>query len=112
MNKAALCFIVALSSSFAQSVSVGDGNVFFRGAAGSVKQITSEHLDSDPSLSFDNKQIVFVRRTPGRQTGDLDENEIWIADCDHFRPAKRILRGRQGNISPGPRMLLAEFSKP
>ena len=116
MGKAALCFFVALSHSLAQSVYTVDENVFFRNAANSIKQITSEHFDSDPSLSFDNKQIVFVRRTPDylidTGVGDTDFNELWIASSDDSKPPRRILRGHAGSFQRSKHLTLAAFGKP
>ena len=116
MVKAALCGVAAFFPLVAQSVSEKDGNIFFRDAAGSVRQITSAHLDSDPSPSFDNKQIVFVRRTPGHGVdtgrGDTDFNELWIASSDNSNPARCILRGRPGSFETLDHLTLADFGKP
>src|ERR1035441_966049 len=47
----------------AQSVSAVNGNIVFTDNRGSTKLVTAGHSDSDPSLSFDGRQIVFVRHT-------------------------------------------------
>ena len=116
MGKAALCFFAALSHSLAQSVYTVDENVFFRSAADSITQITSEHLDSDPSLSFDHKQIVFVRRTPDylidTGLGATDVNELWIAPSDGSKLPRRVLRGRAGSFEATERLTLAALGKP
>jgi hypothetical protein len=59
------------------------GNIFYVAAGGRSIQITSEGLDSAPSISCDGQKIVFVRKTPGyvidTGLGDVEDNELWIA---------------------------------
>ncbi len=105
----AVVFAVAL---LAQSVSAVNGNVVFTDNRGSTKQITAGYSDSDPSLSFDGRQIVFVRRTANNTGIEADWAELWIAHADGPKAASRVLEGHDGNSPPGPTMLLAEFSKP
>ena len=96
----------------AQSVSAVNGNVEFTDNRGSTRQITAGHSDSDPSLSFDGRQIVFVRHTANNTGIEADWTELWIARVDGTKAARRVLVGHPGDFTPGPTMLLAEFSKP
>ena len=97
-----------------ESVSIKDGNVFFTRGDGREVQLTSDGLDSDPSLSLDSKKVVFVRRTPGylidTGRGDVDENELWIAAVDRRSKPRLVLRGRSGNFRDN--LVLAGFYLP
>lgn len=114
-----MLFIAALAvgaaGAQAQTVSDEGGDIVFTDKAGSQKQITTSHLDSDPSLSDDNRRIVFVRRTPGRTIGtgisDADKNELWLALVDGAKAPWRVLAGHAGSFT-GPDLMLAGFSCP
>ncbi|HVO97587.1 MAG TPA: hypothetical protein VMT15_05940 [Bryobacteraceae bacterium] len=91
--------LVLCAAALGQSVSVKDGNVFLKARDGGTIQITSSGLDSDPSLSLNQKLVVFVRRTPEAKiatgAGLLDTNELWIAETVAGSEAHRILAGHQ-----------------
>ncbi len=74
---------VVASIAFGQTVSVKDGNVFYKPAGGDAIQITSSGMDSDACLSQDAKLIVFARRTTSMKIdtglGKTGDNELWIA---------------------------------
>jgi Tol biopolymer transport system component len=99
-----------------QTVSAVDGNIVSVDESGRANQITSTHLDSEPSLSFDGRQVVFVRGTPNRTVdtglGDIEETELWIARLDHQDVMRRAFLGHAGDFTPGPNMVMAGFSKP
>jgi hypothetical protein len=99
-----------------QTVSAVDGNIVSVDESGRANQITSTHLDSEPSLSFDGRQVVFVRGTPNRTVdtglGDIEETELWIARLDHQGVMRRAFLGHAGDFTPGPNMVMAGFSKP
>jgi integrase len=82
--RASLVIVIALGAAPAvpQSVSAEQENIVFADQSGTSRRLTATHLDSDPSLSFDNRQMVFVRRTPKRTIitalGKVDKNEL----CD------------------------------
>jgi len=68
-----------------QSVSERTGCISFKTKNGVEKEITDSQRDSQPSLSFDGRLIVFVRCRPGHAivTGlpaMEDENELWFAN--------------------------------
>jgi len=69
----------------AQHVDIRDGNLYYADARGNSKQITSSGMDLDPSLSFDGKTVIFVRRTlvPARFEEPTDpqpkQRQIWVA---------------------------------
>jgi hypothetical protein len=99
------CFVLALlvaapAAIFPQTVSTKDGNVMFRAKDGSSTQITSSGLDSDPSLSVNNRLVVFVRRTPDLRIltalEETDRNEIWVASVSPQPQPRRILVGHAG----------------
>jgi len=96
----------------AESVSAVNGNVVFTDNRGTTKQITAGHSDSDPSLSLDGRQIVFVRHTANNTGIETDWTELWIAHLDGTEAPSRVLVGHTGDLTPGPTMLLAGFSKP
>jgi len=96
----------------AQGVSAVNGNIVFADNRGGTKQITAGHSDSDPRLSFDGRQLVFVRHTANDKGFEADWTELWIAHVDGTKAARRVLVGHDGASPPGPTMLLAEFSKP
>jgi hypothetical protein len=112
------CFAVALLIAtpiavLGQTVSIRDGNVFFKPKAGSTIQITSSGLDSDPSLSVNERLVVFVRRTPSFKIWtaleETDKNEIWVASVSTEPEPRRILVGHAA-VNGGPD--LAGFSSP
>ena len=115
------CFILAILvanpfAAFGQSVSIKGGNVLFKAKDGSTVQITSSGLDSDPSLSANEKLVVFVRRTLSSKiftgAGLLDTNELWVADTTGTGAnARRVLAGHsvEGKSDDLP---LAGFSSP
>jgi len=102
--------VVAIS----QTVSIRDGNVFFKVKDGHTIQITTTGLDSDPSLSLDRKLVVFVRRTPSSNihtgAGSLDTNELWVTDTTTGANAHRVLAGHSVDAKSGEP--LAGFSSP
>ena len=99
-----------------QIVSEREGNIIFIAQDGARRQVTDRHLDAEPSLSFDNRQAVFVRRTPGHpiETGidAVDDNELWVAPVDGSGAPRRVLAGHAGGFDPGPEMVLAGFGAP
>jgi hypothetical protein len=107
--------IISTAVAFGQTVSIKDGDVFFKAKDGSAIQITSSGLDSDPSLSVDAKLVVFVRRTPEAKiatgAGMLDTNELWVADTKAGRDARRILAGHHESPDSD-KLSLAGFSSP
>jgi hypothetical protein len=116
-----LFFLIAMcGESIAQKVEEHDGNIFFIAPDGSRRQLTSTGLDSQPSLSFGGRWVVFVHRTPDLKIrvpiGEVDdgcctlENEIWIADITGLRPPHRILRAPANGVM-GHRVM-AGFSMP
>jgi hypothetical protein len=65
--------------------------------------------DSQPYLSFDGQQVVFVRRIPGRTT-ENGVSELWIATVDGGKPPKRVLSG--GNYIDAPGSIVLGFQNP
>ena len=100
----------------AQSVSERNGRIIFTGKNGVDKSITNGNLDSQPRLSFDKRQIVFVRRTPGQTAetgaGDVEKTELWLAYVDDSRPPKRLLTGGQFIEGPNANIVIASFAGP
>src|SRR5438477_11677836 len=102
----ALVFVLALGATPAvsQSVSSEHGNIVFTDYNGTSRRLTEIHLDSDASLSFDKRQVVFVRRTPKRTIntalGKVDQNELWISLVDRPEEPRRVLEGHAGDYNP------------
>jgi len=107
-------FAVAMAS--AQSVSERNGRIFFTDQNGVEKPITNGNLDSQPHLSFDKRQIVFVRKTPGQTaetgSGDVDKTELWIAPVDGSKEPTRVLTGGDFIEEPNLNIVIAGFSNP
>lgn len=120
--RSAIClgFVVfALATTSAQSVSARNGRIFFTDQNGVEKPITNGNLDSDPHLSFDRRQVVFVRQTPGQTvengSGDVDKTELWIAPVDGSKEPTRVLAGGgiiSGKEWPNQKLVIADFSNP
>jgi len=115
--RAAFVITVALIPSIrAQSVSVKRGNIFFERKDGRSIQLTSSGLDSYPHLSADGQLVVFVRRTPSFKIdtgmGDVDDNELWIADPAGGQPPRRVLVGHPGTFRDDENLVLAGFVEP
>ena len=93
----ALSLLIAATPILGETVSVRDGNVFVKVKDGSTLQITSSGLDLDPSLSANNRLVVFVRRTPSFKIWtaleETDQNEIWVASVSGEPEPRRILVG-------------------
>jgi hypothetical protein len=108
--------VFAAATASAQSVSERNGRIFFTDQNGAEKPITYGNLDSQPHLSLDKRQIVFVRQTPGQTaetgSGDVDKTELWIASVDGSKEPKRVLTG--GGFIEGPTLniVIAGFDNP
>lgn len=76
----------------AESVSEQGGRIFFTDENGVRKPITEGNHDSQPNLSFDNQQVVFVRRIPGPDA-ETGMSELWIAFVETSKQPKRLLSG-------------------
>ena len=80
-----LCFS-AVTSAFAQSVSVKDGNIQFTDKAGQTTALTSSGRDSGPVLAPDGKWVAFVRKVDGKKiaTGsdEVEPTELWQVRTD------------------------------
>jgi len=115
----AIClgFVVfAVTNVSAQSVSERNGRIFFTDQNGVEKPITNGNLDSDPHLSFDKRQIVFVRQTPGQTaetgSGDVNKTELWLAAVGGSKEPKRIPIGGGFIEGPGLNIVIGGFSNP
>ena len=108
--------VFAVATASPQSVSEQGGRIFFRDQSGVEKPITNGNLDSDPHLSFDTRQVVFVRQTPGQTvetgSGDVDKTELWIAPVDGSKEPKRVLTGGDFIEEPNLNIVIAGFSNP
>ena len=98
------------------TVSKKNGNIFITDKKGEIKQLTFSGKDSQPSLSVDEKTVVFVRNTPKRKVevniGIEDEvgaNEIWTIDVEG-KNSKLIVKA--GKKSPLRDRVLARLSVP
>jgi hypothetical protein len=112
MPRAVRClglFLLMALFAHSQSVSERQGRIFFTDQQGVRKAITNGNLDSQPSLSFDQQQVVFVRRVPGR-TVDTGVTELWIASVDGSKPPRRVLSG--GKFIDAPDSIVLGFRNP
>src|SRR3954466_5977835 len=76
---------------FAQTVSVKDGNIQFADKSGKSLAITSSGRDSEPVLAPDGKWVAFVRKIDGKKiaTGsdEVDPTELWQVRVDGKEPS-------------------------
>jgi hypothetical protein len=83
----------------AQRVETRNGDVYYTDAHGKSRQITSGGIDYDPSLSFDGRTVIFVRRTliPARFEEPANDQptktQIWVATIDGSRQPEMIFAG-------------------
>lgn len=100
-------FIAFTAQSYAQQISVENGNVILAG-----KTLTTSGHDSGPVFSPDGKWIVFIRRVSGKKlstgAGEADSTELWQIRADGKEPTA-LVRSR---VSDKMETLLAGFSKP
>jgi WD40-like Beta Propeller Repeat len=98
-----------VSSAFAQSVSVKDGNIQFTDKAGQTTAITSGGRDSEPILAPDGKWVAFVRKVDGKKiaTGsdEVDPSELWQVRTDG-REASLLVKCREAEK---PEAIIAAF---
>ena len=100
-------FIALTAHSYAQQVSVENGNVVLGG-----KTLTTSRHDSEPVLSPDKKWIVFVRTVAGKKistgAGGADATELWQIRADGKEPTA-LVRPKESDKMES---VLAGFSKP
>jgi hypothetical protein len=85
-------FSLALAAStFAQSVSVKDGNIQFTDKSGKTTALTSSGGDSNPLLAPDGKWVACVRKVEGKKiaTGsdEVEPTELWQVRVDGKEPS-------------------------
>lgn len=97
----------------AQSVTVRDGNVAYRAAAGAApRQLTRTGLDRDAVLSPDGRTIAFIRGTPGDSVwvgaGPEEATALWTMRVDGSGARLRVA-GRAAEVA---RDMLAALQAP
>ena len=82
---------LGVSSAFAQTVSVKDGNIQFTDKSGKTTALTSSGRDSTPVLAPDGKWVAFVRKVDGKKiaTGsdEVEPTELWQVRVDGKEPS-------------------------
>ncbi len=100
-------FIALAAQSYAQQVSVQNGNVILAG-----RTLTNSGHDSEPVLSPDKKWIAFVRTVPDKKkstgAGEADATELWQIRADGKEPTV-LVRAKESDKMEN---VLAGFSKP
>jgi len=100
-------FIALAAQSYAQQVSVQNGNVILAG-----RTLTNSGHDSEPVLSPDKKWIAFVRTVPDKKkstgAGEADATELWEIRADGKEPTV-LVRAKESDKMEN---VLAGFSKP
>lgn len=97
----------------AQSVTVQDGNVFYRASAEAApRQLTSSGVDRDPVLSPDGRTVAFIRGTPADSVetvlGREEATALWTVGVDGSDPRLRV----RGRSSETPSQALALLQSP
>lgn len=87
----------------AQSVTLQDGNVFYRASASEApRQLTRAGLDRDAVLSPDGRTIAFVRGTPGDSVevvaGPEEATSLWTMGVDGAG-ARMHVTGRTAEVA-------------
>ena len=105
----ALLSIALVTTAFAQTVSVKDGNIQFTDKSGKTTALNSSGRDSSPILAPDGKWVAFVRKLDGKKiaTGsdEMDPTELWQVRVDGKEPSL-LLRCRE---SEKPESVIAAF---
>ena len=100
-------FIALAAQSYAQQVSVQNGNVILAG-----RTLTNSGHDSEPVLSPDKKWIIFVRTVPDKKistgAGEANATELWQIRADGKEPTV-LVRPKESDKMEN---VLAGFSKP
>jgi len=97
----------------AQSVTVRQGNLFYRTSAQApARQLTRSGLDREPRLAPNGRTVAFIRGTPGDSVNTALEHEetteLWIIGVDGSN-ARRLVRGRAAD---DPKQALAALQDP
>jgi hypothetical protein len=108
-----LAALLVATPAVSQSVSMRDGNLFYRASANAApRQLTRTGLDRDAVLSPDGRTVAFIRGTPGEQvetaTGEAEATSLWTIGVDGSG-ARMLLKGR---ASDHPEQLLAQLQSP
>ena len=94
-------------SVFLPTVDERGGNIYFIAKDGHTIQLTSSGLDSSPSLSRDNRLVVFLREkyVVGivHSQREVSDKELWIASTSREQASRKLLVGNPG---------LGEFRRP
>jgi len=99
LRAAGLCVALSLVPAvhlLAQTVEVRAGNIFHVDGHGVARQLTTGGMDSDPSLSFDGRTVIFVRRTSTpagfEEPTDLHptRNQIHVAGVANATESKAV----------------------
>src|SRR5437660_1027544 len=90
-------FLLLLLSSFAaaQTVTVQEGNILLKDLEGTAHGITDSGRDSEPSLSADGRQVVFVRgirEARGIGVPHVIVSELWVAATKQAALPKRVYK--------------------
>jgi dipeptidyl aminopeptidase/acylaminoacyl peptidase len=88
-----LSLAVAIPS-FAQIVSVKDGNIQLTDKSGKTTPLTSSGRDSSPVMAPDGKWVAFVRKVDGKKiaTGsdEVEPTELWQVRVDGKEPSPLV----------------------
>ena len=83
-----------------QPVDERSGNIYFTSKNGHTVQLTSSGLDSSPSLSKDNRLVVFLREEYAVRIflsrGEVRDKVLLVADTSLKKPPRRLLAGNSG----------------
>jgi dipeptidyl aminopeptidase/acylaminoacyl peptidase len=97
-----LSFIYLPSLAYAEQIIEKQGNLYLHNEQGSEQQLTSSGKDSQPALSPDGKQVVFVREVENKNT------ELWLMDSSGNNAHPIVLSHEDENIEKN----LTEINNP
>ena len=91
----------------AASVREQDKNIVYVGDDGVSRQLTSQHIDSNPLLSPDGQTVVFGRTTQEKAVDSEElEREIWLSDIS----GKEVRRLLATHHDESPEKTLTQFN--
>lgn len=95
-------YFICLSFASAGQVSEKQGNIYYDSGQGKIRQLSNSGKDSQPALSPDGKQVVFVRDAGNEET------ELWLMDISGSNARAIVLNHEDQDVKKN----LTEINNP